>query len=150
MRLLSTCPRFLSAFPQEFRRQFQYILSHQLLSWKPRFCFLARSLAWDSLVCSQRHLSSKNWFPYPYFRWRKGCYFRFRVLANHSASFFFLHPTRRFIRTTICLYTHFFIVPVTECKNLLAFILTWICYFGREELTYIPIPLFNGQSLAAC
>ena len=32
----------------------------------------------------------QNWFSYPYFCWRKGCYFRFRVLANHSVSFFFL------------------------------------------------------------
>ena len=53
------------------------------------------------------------------------CYFRFRVPANHLASVFF--------------------PPVTECKNLLAFILAWICYFGREELTYI---LFFLQRLA--
>ena len=32
----------------------------------------------------------------------------------------------------------------------LAFFLTWICYFGREELTYIPYSSFNGQSLAVC
>ena len=74
----------------------------------------------------------------------------FRVLANRSASFSFLHPVRRFVRTTICSYTLFFIHPVTECKHLLAFILTWICYFGREELTYIPYSFSNGQSLAAC
>ena len=42
---------------------------------------------------------------------------------------------------------HFFIHPVTECKHLLAFILTPICYVGREELTYIPYSSFNGQSL---
>ncbi len=53
----------------------------------------------------------------------KGCNFRFRILANHLASFFF--------------------PPVTECKHLLAFILTWICYFGHEELTYISIPLLT-------
>ena len=80
----------------------------------------------------------------------KGAISVFRVLANHSASFFFLHPVRRFLRTTICPYTPFFIHPVTECKHLLAFILTRICYFGREELTYIPYSSFNGQSLAAC
>ena len=32
----------------------------------------------------------------------KNCYFRSRVLANHSASFSFLHPVRRFLQTTIC------------------------------------------------
>ena len=71
----------------------------------------------------------------------KGCYFLFRILASHLASFFF--------------------PPVTECKHLLAFILIWICYFGREELTYIlfflqrpaevdphSLFLFNGQSFA--
>ena len=31
----------------------------------------------------------------------KGCYFRFGILANHLASFFFLHPIRRFVRTSI-------------------------------------------------
>ena len=45
------------------------------------------------------------------------------------------------------LYVPFSIHPVTECKHLLAFILTWICYFGREEMTYIPYSSFNGQSL---
>ena len=48
------------------------------------------------------------------------------------------------------LYTPFFTHPVTESKHLLAFILTWICYFGREELTYSPYSSFNGQSLTAC
>ena len=75
----------------------------------------------------------------------------FRALANHSASLSLSlpHPVRRFIQT-ICPYTPFFIHPVTECKPLLAFILTWICYFGREILTYTPYSSFNGQSLAAC
>ena len=35
-------------------------------------------------------------------------------------------------------------------QYLLTFILTWICYFGSEEFTYIPYSSFNGQSLAAC
>ena len=121
--------QILSAFAREFRRQFQYILSSQLLSWKSWFCFFARSLARDSPICSRRHLSSKLIFFIPISGDEKGCYFRFRILANHLAAFFNL--------------------PVTECKHLLAFILTWICYFGREELTYSPIPLFKGQSSAA-
>ena len=87
---------------------------------------------------------------YSYLLWRKGCYFHFRVLANHLGSFFFLQPVRRFVRTTICPNTPFVIRPVTECKHLLAFILTRICFFGREELTYSPHSSFNGQSLAAC
>ena len=47
-------------------------------------------------------------------------------------------------------YIPFFIHRVTECKHLLAFILTWICYFGREELNYSSYSSFNSQSLAAC
>ena len=35
-------------------------------------------------------------------------------------------------------------------QHLLAFILIWICYFGREELTYIPYSSFNCKSLTAC
>ena len=115
------------------------------------FRFFTRSFGHSvHTSCHTNCCPKTNWFPYSYFRWRKGCYFRFRVLANHLASFFFLHPVKRFIRTTICPYTPFFIHPVTECKHLLAFILIWICYFGREELTYIPYSSFNGQSLAAC
>ena len=71
---------------------------------------------------------------------KKGCYFRFRILANHLASFFC-----QAIRLDNYLFH-----PVTECKHLLAFILTWIYYFGREELTYIPYSSFNGMPLAAC
>ena len=139
----------LRFFP-EFRRQFQFILSHQLLTWKPRFCFFARSLAWDLPVRSWQLLSSKLISFFLFSLTKKKATSVFRVLANNLASFFFLHPVRWFIRTTIYPYTPFFIHPVTECKHLLTFILTWICYFGREELTYIPIPLFNSQSLAAC
>ena len=105
------------------------------LAWRHQF-FLSKILSafspgvWHEIrPCVHGGLRPLNWFPYPYFRWWKGSYFRFRVLANHLASF----------------SNH----PVTECKHLLAFILTWICY-GHQELTYIPIPLFNSQSLAAC
>ena len=45
------------------------------------------------------------------------------------------------------LYVPFSIHLVTECKHVLAFILTWICYFNHKELTYIPYSSFNGQSL---
>ena len=138
-------------FPPEFRRLFQYILSRQLLSWKPRLSFFARSLAWDSPVRSRRPLSWKLNSFFPISADEKGATSVFRVLANHSASLFFLHPVRRFIRTTISIqYIPFFIHPVTECKHLLAFILTRICYFGCEELTYISYSSFNGQSLTAC
>ncbi len=63
----------------------------------------------------------------------RGCYFCSRILSNHLASFFCQANCSDYY-----LYYH----PVTECKHLLAFILTWICYFGREELTYIPYSSF--------
>ena len=96
-----------------------------------------------------RDISLQNWFSYSLFPLdEKGCYFRCRSLTYHLASFFF--PVRRLLWTTVCPVYPFFIHSATECKHLLAFILTWICYFGREELTYITIPLFSGQPLAAC
>ena len=105
--------------------------------------FFTRSLAWDSPICSWRSPSWKLIFFIPISAEEKWCYFRFRILANHLASFFFLSPCQAipldFYISSISL---FFIHPVTECKHLLAFILTWNCYFGHEELTYIPIPLF--------
>ena len=113
--------------------------------------FFTRNLAWDSPVCTWRPPSWKLIFFIPISVDEKGCSFCFRILANHLASFFFLHPVRRFVRTTIFIqYIPFFIHPVTECQHLLAFILTRISYFGREELTYIPYSSFNGQSLVAC
>ena len=56
------------------------------------------------------------------------CHFRFKVLANHLASLFFLPLVRRFVMATICARTLFFTHPVTEYKRLLVSILTWICY----------------------
>ena len=105
--------------------------------------FFTRSLAWDSPFRSWRPPSTKLIFFIPISADEKGCYLRFRILANHLASFFFLHPVRRFVRTTITSqHVPFFIHLVTECKHLLAFILTWICYFGREELAYISYSSF--------
>ena len=46
-------------FSPEFWRQFQFILSHQLLSGKPRLFLFTRNLAWDSPVRSRWSLSSK-------------------------------------------------------------------------------------------
>ena len=135
-----------------------YGLAGFYIAWLECVCNLVQELyfasspgVWHEIrPCVHGDLRSQNWFPYSYFRWRKGGYFRFRVLANHLDPFFFIHPVRRFLRTTIFPYTHFFIHPVTECKHLLAFILTRICYFGREELTYIPNSSSNGQSVAVC
>ena len=88
-------------------------------------------------------LCPENSILYPYFRWLKGCYFRFRILANHLASFFFLHPVRRFIRTTICPYTPFFIHPVAECN--ISWLLFWpgfVTSAARNWPTFL-IPLLT-------
>ena len=115
------------------------------------FLFFTRGFG-DSVDTScHTNCCPKTEFLFPISADEKGATSVFRVLANHSASFFFLHPVRRFVQTTICIqYIPFFIHPVTECKHLLAFILTRVCYFSREESTYIPYSFFNGQSLAAC
>ena len=145
-----SCPRALFRF---FTRSFGHSVNtscHTNCCPKTRLCFFARSLAWDSSARSRRPPSWKLNSFFPISADKKGATSVFRVPANHSASFFFLHPIRRFVRTTISIqYIPFFIHPVTECKHLLAFMLTWICYFGREELTYSPYSSFNGKSLAA-
>ena len=50
--------------------------------------FFTRSLAWDSPICSWRSPSWKLISFIPISANEKGCYFRFRILANHLASFF--------------------------------------------------------------
>ena len=112
---------------------------HQFFLSKILFCFFTRSLGHSIHTSCHPACCPKTDFLILISADEKGCYFRFRILANHLASFFC-----QAIRLDYYLFH-----PVTECKHLLAFILTWICYFGREELTYIPISLFNGQSLAA-
>ena len=145
-----SCPRALFRF---FIQSFGYGVNtscHTNCCPKTRLCFFTQSLVRDSPIHSRWPLSSKLNSFFPISTDEKGATSVFRVLANHSASFFFLHPVRRFIRTTISIqYIPFFIHPVTECKHLLAFILTRICNFSSEELTYIPYSSFNGQSLAA-
>ena len=122
-------------FPPEFRWQFQCILSRKLLSWNP--ALLLRPEFGIRSPSSHGDLCPENSILYPYFRWRKECYFRFRVLANHLASFFFLHMVRRFIRTTICPYTPFFIHPVTECN--ISWLSLWPGYFTSAARNW---PLF--------
>ena len=72
----------------------QYILSRQLLSRKSLFWCFARSLARDSPHLFTTTSLFKTDFPYPYFRCRKGGYFRLRTLANYLA-FFLPYPGHR-------------------------------------------------------
>ena len=81
-------------------------------------------------ICSRRPLF-QNWFSFTLFPLtERRCHFRFRVLANHLASIFFLSL-------------------VTECKHLLAFTLTHILYFIPQAVKNWPILLFclYGHSL---
>ena len=110
--------KILSAFsPGNFGSSFNISYHFNYCPANPGSVSLPR--VWHKIrpICSQRHLSSKLIFFFPISADGRRCHFRFRVMANHLASFFFS--------------------PVTECKHLLAFILTWICYFGCKELTYI-------------
>ena len=61
----------------------------------------------------------------------------FRVLANHLASFFFLHPVRQFVRTTISIHPS----EVMEYRGL-TYILISTFNGQAEELTYIPYSSF--------
>ena len=146
----SSCPRFFLLLPGISVTVSIHLITSTAVLKTPAL-LLRPGFGIRSRVLSQRPLSSKLNSFFPISADEKGATSVFRVLANHSASFFFLHPVRRFIRTTISIqYIPFFIHPVTECKHLLAVILTQICYFGREELAYIPYSSFNRQSLAAC
>ena len=123
---------------------------HKALAWRHGFFYLSkilsafftRSLARDSAPTVHDDLCSKTDFLYPYFRWwKKGSYFRFRVLANHLASIFFLplsgdslgspslSPGHR-VQTSVGFHPdpHSLLSPT-----------------GHEELTYITISLVSGQ-----
>ena len=66
----------------------------------------------------------------------KGATSVFRVLANHLASFFFLTLSCNSFGLLYWPLWRVSVQPVTECKQLLAFILTWIRYFqltGRSR-----------------
>ena len=105
------------------------------------FRFFTQSFSDSVNTSCHTNCCPKNWFPYSYFHWRKGCYFRFRVLANHLASFFFLHPVSRFIRTTISSTR----VRLRSTDSL-AYILYFLQQPGQSWPTFL-IPPFNGQSL---
>ena len=122
------------------------------LAWRHRSflskilsAFFTRSLGPRFAPSAHGDICLQNWFSYSLFPLTaKGGYFRFRILANHLASFFF--PVRRLLRTTICPVYPFFIHPVTECKHL--FTLTHILYFLWQAGRSWPTLLF--LFLAAC
>ena len=93
----------------------------------------------------------KNYIFHSYFHWRKKLlpFLGFWPIIRPLSSSFAL-SSDSFGLLYWPLYIPFFIHPVREGKHLLAFILTWICYFVCEELTYSSYYSFNGQSLAAC
>ena len=134
---LSSCPRFFPLFPGILATvSIHLILPPAVL--KPWLCFFAWSLTWDSPVCSRQPPS-----------WKLNSLYLFPLTKKVLLP---LPSPCQAIHSNCYLYPvyPFFIHLVTECKHLLAFILTRICYFGCEELTYIPYSSFNGESLAAC
>ena len=110
------------------------------------FRFFTRSFGDSVNTSCHTNCCPKTDILYSYFHWRKKATSVFRVLANHLASFFC-----QAIHSDYYMSLYPLLYPSGHrMQHFLAFILTWICYFGREELTYIPYSSFNGQSLAAC
>ena len=75
---------------------------------------------------------------------KKGVTSSFRILANHLASFFFLHPVRRFVQTTI---------SFTRVRLRGTDSLTYILYFLRQAGWSWPaflIPLLTVSLWWAC
>ena len=140
-RLLSSCPRFFSLFPGISATVSVHLITPTAVL-KPGSA--SSSGVWHQIpVLSQWSLSWKLNSFFPISADEKGATSVFRDLANHSASFSFLRPVRRFIRTTICLYTPFFIHPVTECN------ISWLSFWpgcvtsaARNWPTFI-IPLLT-------
>ena len=109
-------------------------------------------------------ISVQNWFSFTLFPLtERRCHFRFRVLANHFASFFF--PVRRLLRTTICPIYPFFASDYNMSNISLLYpfgqrVQTSVGFHsdphsllsptGHLKLTYITNTLFNGQPLVAC
>ena len=100
--------KILSAFPRNFGDSFNTSY-HANCCPETRLCFFARSLASDPRpLMATSVLKTKFFIPISA---DEESYFRFRVLANHLASFFFLHPVRRFLRATILTSVYPFLYP---------------------------------------
>ena len=137
---LSSCPKFLPLSP-EFRRQFQYISSLQLLSWNP--VLLLGPELWHQITRPLTATSVlKTAVFIPISADEKGAS-GFRVLANHLASFFFPHPVRRFVRSTVLTS----VCPLLHPRRYIVHIAwpTFFTSFNRqaEELIYIPYSYLN-------
>ena len=141
--------KILSAFPRSFGDSFN-ISGLSNCCPETRLCFFARSCGIRSPVLSRRPLSSKTAFFIPISADEKGAS-GFRVLANHLASFFFLHPVRRFILATIRTSVPLLYPPGWGYGVQIA----WPTFFtsfnrGAEELTYIPYSSFQRSIFEAC
>ena len=90
MHLLSTCPRFFPLFPG-----ISATVSIHLIT--PTAVLKPGSASSPGVLHQIPVLSHSSFL----FLLTKKATSVFRVLANHSASFSFLHPVRRFLRTTI-------------------------------------------------
>ena len=117
----------------EFRRQFQYILSRQLLSWnsdpllRPEFCIRSHVL---SRRPPSKKLNSLSRFPLTKRALLPVLWFWPIIWPLSSSSTSLCHAIHSDYYTD--LYVPFSIHPVTECSQLLAFILTWIRYFLQK------------------
>ena len=86
----SPCPRYFLSSPGDLGGSFNISYHFNYCSANPRFD--ASPVVWREIhpICSRRPLF-QNWFSYSLFLLtEEGGYFRFRILANHLASIFFL------------------------------------------------------------
>ena len=81
------------------------------------FCFFTRSFGYSVHTSCHTNCCPKTDFFLSISTDEEKATSVFRVLANHSASFSFLHPVRRFVRT-----------PISS---------TWVRLWGTDSLTYI-------------
>ena len=109
-------------FSSELWRQFQYILSRQLLSWNP--ALLLRPEFGIRSPSSHGDLCPQNWFLSFYFRWRKKKLIPFLGLWPLIRLLSLSTPCQAIsFRLLYVPYTPFFIHPVTECN------ISWLSFW---------------------
>ena len=142
-----------------FLRAGRILYIYNALAWRHRYFFskiLFRFLhpeSWPEIRPTVHgDISVQNWFSFTLFPLtERRCHFRFRVLANHFASFLFpcqtiasdyymsnislLYPFGQRVQTSVGFHS--------DPYSLLS-------PTGHLKLTYITNTLFNGQPLVAC
>ena len=113
-----------------------YIYIYIALAWSHRYslskilsAFFTRSIGMRLAPSVHGDIYLPNWYSLPLFpQTEEG--------ATSALGFWpIISPLSSSFPCQAILQDYYLFHPVTECRHLLAFILTWIYYFGREELT---------------